>query len=1049
LLALLVLNLGRVTPAERLIDELWGKAAPREPANALQVAVFKLRQVLGGDLIETRAPGYLLDVASESVDAHRFERFVAEGRRALAEGRTDAAIGDFDRALAEWRGDALAEFGDVRTPSAAASRLEELRAAVVEDRFAALLAAGHAAELVPELDVAIAAAPLREGLRSQLMLALYRSGRQADALRAFRDARRVLIDEVGVEPGTDLRRLEAAILAQDPSLDAASVARPAPVSPPPTTPTNIRTPLTSFVGRQRDVETVGELLNGNRLVTLVGAGGCGKTRLATELAMAATPGFPGGVWFVPLETLGAGGDVPVATAAALGLSTADTAGQPALATTGIVDRVRGLLTDRTALMVLDNCEHVIDAAARLADDLLSAAPGLHVLATSREALRIPGETVWSVPPLDVDDAVALFTERARAAAPEFELSDHGRMVVGELCRRLDGMPLAVELIAARARVFTVDQLAERLDDRFRLLTGGARTALPRQQTLRAVTDWSYDLLFNDERAVFERLSVFAGGCTLEAAESVCADADIPTAEVGDVIGRLVDKSLVVADGSGRYRLLLTFIHYGHERLAEREGGETVRDRHAAFFRELGVASYGHMRRRGGPSHSWWLASLTTELDNIRAALEWSIACQDGLSAQLLAGHMGWYWWQSGRIVEGYDWLERALGCASPTPAAARAPVVTWAARLGVQLGHTARATELASEAVRLSTEANDHIMLGMAWNVAAQLDLLEGRTDQALVHLDAAEQATAMNDDPWSRGIAALVRSQSASMRSDHEEAHQQAIVAIETFRLLGDVSTLVAVLDQYSRMLVAADREEEARAALSEARDLSEEHGLRGWLATTSTRLGVLVRTTGDLARAAALHRAAIDLARELALPTVEIDGLDGLGVVQRRRGDFEDARHCHTAARALADRVGHTLSFDGSGDLADAAAFSTVQLGYVAEQVGDLDEAWRCHDEALSLARRRGNDHAVALAVEGLAGVAAADGDGELAATLLGQARRLRLAVGTPMHGDDDVDRERAEMCARGQLGDDGYQRAHDAGLAMSVDAALAGSPRRSVTT
>ena len=699
LLALLVLNSGRVTPADRLIDELWGKDAPREPANALQVAVFKLRRVLGGELIETRAPGYLLDVAAESVDAHRFERFVAQGRRALAEGRTDAAIDDFDRALAEWRGDALAEFGDVRTPSAVASRLEELRAAVVEDRFAALLAAGHAGELVPELDVAIAAAPLREGLRCQLMLALYRSGRQADALRAFREARRVLVDEVGVEPGKDLRQLEAAILAQDPSLDAAQVARPAPISPPPTAPTYVRTPLTSFVGRQRDVETVRELLNGHRLVTLVGAGGCGKTRLATELAMAATAGFPGGVWFVPLETLGAGGDVSDATAAALGLSTGDTAGQPALATTGIVDRLRGLLTDRTALMVLDNCEHVIEAAARLANDLLSAAPGLHVLATSREALRIPGETVWSVPPLDVDDAVALFAERAQAAAPEFELSDRGRVVVGELCHRLDGMPLAIELIAARARVFTVDQLAERLDDRFRLLTGGARTALPRQQTLRAVTDWSYDLLFEDERAVFERLSVFAGGCTLEAAESICADGDIPTAEVGDVIGRLVDKSLVIADGSGRYRLLLTFIHYGHERLAETADGETVRDRHAAFFRELGVASYGHMRRSGGPSHTWWLASLTTELDNIRVALEWSIACRDGLSAQLLAGHMGWYWWQSGRIVEGYSWLERALGCASPTPAAARAPAVTWAARLGMQLGHTARATELVSEAV--------------------------------------------------------------------------------------------------------------------------------------------------------------------------------------------------------------------------------------------------------------------------------------------------------------------------------------------------------------
>jgi DNA-binding SARP family transcriptional activator len=493
LLALLALNAGKVTSAERLIDDLWGSLAPRRPANALQVGVSKLRGVVGAERIETRPPGYVLAVADDEVDAIRFEHLVAEGRAAVAGGRSMQAIECFERALREWRGAPLAEFGDLPTALAAASRWEELRSSAAEDRFDALLAMGRGAELIADLDAAIVAAPFRERLRGQLMLALYRSGRQADALRAFRDARHVLAEELGLEPGTELRRLEAAILDQDPSLDppvesrvAAGVTR--------TAATNLRPALTSFIGREQDLAGIDELLADHRMVTLVGAGGCGKTRLATQVAANATAAYTDGVWLVPFDSLTSGDGVPAATATALGLSTADTAGQPASSATGSLDRVRELLSGRTALIVLDNCEHVIDDAAALAEELLASAPRLRLLATSREALRVPGEMVWSVPPLDIEDSIALFVDRARAATTSFELGDDEGNLAADLCARLDGMPLAIELTAARTSAFTLSQLAERLDDRFRLLTGGARSALPRQQTLRAVTDGSYDQL---------------------------------------------------------------------------------------------------------------------------------------------------------------------------------------------------------------------------------------------------------------------------------------------------------------------------------------------------------------------------------------------------------------------------------------------------------------------------------------------------------------------------------------------------------------------------
>jgi predicted ATPase/DNA-binding SARP family transcriptional activator len=908
LLALLALNAGRVSPGDRLIDDLWGSAAPQQPGNALQIAVFKLRRALGAELIETRPPGYVLALRDDDVDAYRFEGLVREARAALADGKTESAIECFDAALGLWRGDALAEFGDVPTVRAAVSRLDELRAATVEDRFDALLAMGHDADLVPDLDAAIAAMPFRERLRGQLMLALYRSGRQADALRAFRDARTVLAEELGLEPGPELRRLEAAILGQDEALDAPAPPQPAArPSGREATPTNLRPSLSSFVGRERDLAGIGELLDGHRLVTLVGAGGCGKTRLASEFALGRLDRYPGGVWFAGLDTVASGDDVAAAVAEAVGLSSVDAAGQPALAATGALDRLRTMLSDRSALVVLDNCEHVIDDAARLADGLLAVAPGLRLLATSREALRVPGERVWRVPPLSNQDAVTLFTERARAARGDFELSDVDRAVVADVCERVDGMPLAVELTAAHASAFTVSQLAARLDDRFRLVTGGARTALPRHQTLRAVTDWSYDLLFDDERIVFERLTAFTGDCSLDAAEAVCSDDELPLAEIGGLIGRLVDKSLVVADGSGRFRLLQTLAQYGRERLAAgADGGDAARARHAAYYADLAEQSAVDWRRSGGNSQTWWLACLTTELDNVRVALDWSIRRGDGPTAQRLAGNMGWYWWHAGRAVEGHRWLEDAIACAGPTDLGIRARAVTWAAWVAIEAGDADAAARHAAEAIELSEQVFDHTYLGLAWTVSAELALLDGNADLAASSLDLAQAAHDAVDDQWHKGIAASLRMWAASLRGQRETAEREAVTAVGVFRSVGDVCTLVATLNQYSRMLESAGKLDEADEAAREARDVSEAFGLRGWASTMRARLGSRALVRGDAARAAGHYRAAIELARDLALPTAEAEALEGLALAHERDGDHEAARRCREEARALTDRLG-----------------------------------------------------------------------------------------------------------------------------------------------
>ncbi|MFI7425094.1 AfsR/SARP family transcriptional regulator [Nonomuraea sp. NPDC049684] len=655
LLTLLALNAGRVVGADRLVDDLYGPHPPDGVANALQSQVSRLRRALGRDLIEFHPAGYRLVADPHDVDARRFELLALDGRRALAAGDAGRAAALLGEALELWRGAPLA---DAPHAVSAAAGLEELRLAAVEDRLQADLALGRHRDLVAELRRLTAAHPMRERLRAQLMRALYGSGRQAEALAVYEEARRLLDRELGVEPGAELAAAHLAVLRADPSLTAQTTApSPAPFQPPvpPFLPEpggpgaspgggfkqGLRAQLTSFVGRAEELAQVSARLRDSRLVTLIGPGGAGKTRLAQEAAAQE----PGDVCFVPLAHVAGAAGVPGAVLVALDIRDA-LLPAPQRAAVGPVTRLLTALAERDLLLVLDNCEHLVATVAELADALLASCPGLRVLTTSREALGITGESILPVsplrlPPPEPDDplayaAVRLFADRAAAVRPGFAVDAGNAADVVRICRALDGLPLAIELAAARLRTLPVADVAARLDDRFRLLTRGSRTALPRHQTLRAVVAWSWDLLDDAEQRLAARLSVFVGGATPEAAERVCG---LPE----EVLFSLAEKSLVEYVG-GRYRMLDTIRAFCAERLAESGETAAIRDAHTAYYLDL-VLTVDPLLRTA--DQLTWLARLDRESDDLEAAVRWTTVSGRPETGLRLLAHSACYWWMRG------------------------------------------------------------------------------------------------------------------------------------------------------------------------------------------------------------------------------------------------------------------------------------------------------------------------------------------------------------------------------------------------------------------
>jgi predicted ATPase/DNA-binding SARP family transcriptional activator len=1120
LLAMLVLHLNRVVPLDVLVEELWGDRLLASASASAQTLVSRLRRSLSelcpdetALCLRGREPGYVLEADPAQVDANRFEDLLARGRDALGRGEAEAATALLQQAIDLWRGPALADLSDRRFARLEASRLEEARLGAIEELTEAELVLGRPAEALVRLESHVADHPLRERPWGQLMLALYRLGRQADALRAYQRLRRTLRDELGLEPNPALRQLEEQILRQSPELEG-------PRSPPPVRtprsegrtpgagraedtvvflftdieassrrwegdqdamaqdlarhdellrgavedgrgrvfadtgdglcaafstasdavvaavgaqrallaqawkspvplrvrmaihagsaeprgdnyvgPTlnraarllslgfggqllcsqatadllqdylpaevslvdlgehalanlsrpeqvfqvahpdlpavfpalrspgrrrhNLPTALTSFVGRARELEDVRDLLKASRLVTLTGVGGGGKTRLALEAVTGVLDTFPDGVWLVDVGPLQDPAVLTSTVAGVLGVATTGLGGPDAL-----LDRLHEHLQLKRALLVLDNSEHLVEAAARLVHSLLAACPGLTVLVTSREILGLGGEMAWRVPPLslpgsstledlEASDAVALFCERARSAQPGFGLSPVNAAAVAQICRRLDGIPLALELAAARIRVLGAHDLAGRLDQRFRVLTGGARTAVSRHQTLRATMDWSYQLLPAAEQAVLRRLAVFPGSFDLGAAEAVVECGGLPGAQEGvevlDLLSGVVDKSLVGVESQGvevRYRLLEIVREYANERLAEAGEGDAARRRHRDFFLTLASTQEDPHDRTRNWSTGSWIRLADSEHHNFGAALEWSFTEGDDEAAIGLAAALWRYWWWA-RPLEGCDWLERAL----PGPVGEVTPERLEALiGLGVLLPRSGRAPiqkgeELLRDVVRLGLEAGVDREVARARYFLGELALSRGEPVEAEPLLRAALEAFESREAPFSAAWCHHALGWMAMARGERgvAQAHFESILEVTRRHVEAELLRVHAVAG-LAPLAALAGEAHHAEALADDGVTVARRLPAPGFLVMALTRAGETALLSGRQPRA--ILRELLGLLIDLGTRAWVDEVLEMVALVCEADGEPVAAARLLGAAGARSDRRGRILS-------------------------------------------------------------------------------------------------------------------------------------------
>ncbi|RCG23956.1 AfsR/SARP family transcriptional regulator [Sphaerisporangium album] len=1049
LLADLLLHDARPVPADRLIDDLWGDRPPGNPAGALSAKVSQLRRALDDaepgarDLLVARPAGYLLDVPAEAVDARRFHALVAEAR-ATDDPRVRASL--LADALALWRGPAYADFADDAFTRPAVARLDEQRLTACEDQAEARLALGEHTLLADELAEVLRRYPLRERLRAAHMRALYRAGRQSEALDGYEELRVRLTDELGLDPGADLVALHRAILNQDPSLDPppgrhTATARPV---------TNLPAPLTDLIGREEAVDDVRAQLQTSRLVTLTGPGGVGKTRLALETAGGLVDSYADGVWLVELavlERLGtpdALGSLIDAVMSALDIRDGGAPGRPMTP----LERLIAALRTRRTLLVLDNCEHVVDQVAELAESLLRAAPGLRVLATSQEPLALPGEVVWNVPPLRVpgrgaaedpaeleqSSAVRLFVTRASAATRGFTLDEDTAPDVAVLCRRLDGIPLALELAATKVPTLGVHGLVARLDDRFRLLATGHRGAPPRQQTLTAMIDWSWELLTAPERIALRRLAVHADGCTLEAAESVCSGEDLPAAAVLDLLARLVDRSLVVAvhgvDGP-RYRLLESVSAYCLERMHEAGEFEQVRRRHHEYYIDLAEKAAPHLY---GKDQRRWLARLDGATANLRAALDAALADRHAECALRMVNALAWYWFLRGRLAEARRSLAAALALAQPMDvggdgegdphAALRARATAWHAGVVLLQGDTggtgpadAPRAEPRETALRAYDGVEDACGLARSqWFLAfAGLDAGDlAASEELLKH--ALDGSRAIGDD-WGVAAALVTRTKLAHLRGDVDALRRDGERSAELFETLGDRWGELQANGWLGALAEMTGDYERARALHADGLRMAEELALWPDVSGRLAWLGWIALQQGDYARAREYCEEAVRLAREQTFRPLQVFAEMGLAFAARKDGLLD------VAERHLRDVLDSTPRRDAAQEPAPHLGLILAELGFVAEQRGDAPAAKALHLEAFAVADRLDAPRGKALALEGLAGALALSECAGPAAQLLGAAAATRASSALPRSPAERGDVDRIEARARHTLGEDGF--------------------------
>ncbi|MEU6805913.1 AfsR/SARP family transcriptional regulator [Streptomyces neyagawaensis] len=999
LLTALALHADRPVPVATLVDDIWSATPPQDAPAALQALVARLRRALGRHTITSEPGAYRLATAPATVDLFAFEHLLRDAKSALAQDDPATAASTLREALSLWRGPALADLPD-RT---AAARPEALRAEATRTRIEADLRLGRASDLLPELRELTGTQPYDEPLHALLIRALHEAGRTAEALAAYEAVRRALRDTLGTDPGRDLRALHALLLAPEarrpssngshpgrspspgptgghPGAGQSTTPRPTAPQPPPPPPSlgppdssasylptpylptpdpsaphprtgNLRPRLTSFVGRESELDAIRSDLRGARLVTLTGPGGSGKTRLAEEAATAHPR-----AWLAELAPLDRPEAVPGAVVSALGLrETALITHEPAAAQDDPVALLVEHCAQRDLLLILDNCEHVIEAVADLTETLLTHCPGLTILATSREPLGVPGETVRPVEPLLPAPAHHLFADRAASARPDADaVLRADPEAVDEICHRLDGLPLAIELAAARLRLLTPREIADRLDDRFRLLTSGSRTALPRQQTLRAVVDWSWDLLDEAERTMLREVSVFAGGWDLGAAEEVC----VSGAAAADLLGALVDKSLVVATPYEhdprvmRYRMLETIHEYATERAAETPALRTAAElRHTTWVR--GLLARAEPRLRSAEQLPW-IHRLETDLDNIRAALHRALTTADEPTATHLALSMGWFWWLRNFRQEGAQWVDGIL-------------------RLGTTLDEGAPALEAveapnASEApevpAALGVEAVDPVAAFLTDPAPTRHPRHHPRMALRLLHLALVAESgpIGMPNDPQAR--AYITRLRALSGHTGPAAARFPGLVWPLTAYMLDGTATvdIRAMMDEAvancrehggdwelgftlmlrTHMLVdSSGNMLGVEDDLTELRAIADRVGDRWMRAQVRSAAGEAAMARGRLSEAKGAYEEALHLAYEVGANAESPFLIARLGEIAYRSGDREAALAALDEATAAADRFG----------VPDSRAFVTLLRAHMALDDGDHVQAralWRsAHEE------------------------------------------------------------------------------------------------------
>ena len=1013
LLALLALSAGRVVSSDVLLKALWGADLPAHPANALQLRASKLRRRLAGlgmgqRTVLARPPGYLLDVSPDVVDVHRCTRLLGEARRVPPADRRRAA-GLYREALTLWRGPTLAEFADAPWARQERARLDGLRATATEELFEVELAAGTNPDLAVEIEAAVAEHPLRERLHGQLMLALYRSGRQAEALEVYRRARELLREELGVDPSAALRAVERAILRQEPDLAAA---------PPPAEQPRLPTRLTSFVGRDAELDQLRGLMAAHRFVSVVGPGGVGKTSLAVEAARGLQPACD--VWLVRLAGVFDPSLVPRAVSDALGLRDDPVAAAE--------DQLATYLRNRAGLLALDNCEHLADACAVLAERLLGTCSQLRLLVTSREPLAVAGEVQYTLVPLGTappgtspaavldHPAARLFADRTHAVLPSVVLDDPTLGAVAEICRLLDGIPLAIELAAAGVKTRSVVELAARLREDFPALSGAPRTAEARHRTLRATVDWSYELLSAPEQLLFRRLAAFRGGFDLDAAQTVAGTDPLRPDDVLELLARLVDRSLVVADRGdpARFHLLETLRRYAAEQLAESGESEQVTAAHAAHYTAL--ARHGAAGVRG-PDQPRWLSWLIRERDNVQATLSWCArhADRDPDRGLELVGALGWFWYFSTHLG-GARQVEAMLGAAGHGSPAARARAQLAAAVAGrpaACIVHPSPACAAAArQSLELFTGLTDSGGVAMAATLLAVEGIADGDIAGPLRRLDDAAEEFRRAGDDWGQALVQFVRMELHFAADAPAEATRYGHRALGMYRALQDHWGLSAIQLHLGAALHRVGELGAASTAYSGALEEGRRAGVANTIQYALAGLGHIALELGDGDGARRSFTEAHEVARQLGAEGSTLAAL-GEATHCRLAGDLEEARR----------RYARTLDLLAAQPKPDWTATALSGLGHVAELTGDLAAAGFSHRRAWQTARGPVAYGPAAAALEGLACVATARGDAASAAGLLGAARSWRTIHHRPAFTVETIDIDRATRRGRQLAGGDRF--------------------------